>query len=94
MQLKTSLKLATGAINPDLHMYYNILFISVNWTWNTNDITRQIVLSNENKDVRFHPGYSSGTAAIRGKFSCLPGHHYFWEIKMLTALYGTDVVSR
>lgn len=69
-------------------------FISiVNWAWDNKHLSRQTVLSNCDKDVRFHPGYSSGTAAVRGNVICLPGYHYFWEIKMLTSLYGTDVVS-
>ncbi|XP_044729842.1 SPRY domain-containing SOCS box protein 3 isoform X2 [Chrysoperla carnea] len=64
----------------------------VNWAWDNKHLSRQTVLSNCDKDVRFHPGYSSGTAAVRGNVICLPGYHYFWEIKMLTSLYGTDVM--
>lgn len=63
------------------------------WAWDKELATATTLLSNDNREVRFHPGYSSGTAAIRGDSPFQHGHIYYWEIKMLTALYGTDVVS-
>jgi hypothetical protein len=63
------------------------------WAWDEQLATATTLLSNDNREVQFHPGYSSGTAAIRGDSPFQRGHIYYWEIKMLTALYGTDVVS-
>lgn len=62
------------------------------WAWDDQITTAATLLSKQNREVRFHPGYSSGTAAVRGNSPFLQGHVYYWEIKMLTALYGTDVM--
>uniref|UniRef100_A0A1B6EHL9 B30.2/SPRY domain-containing protein n=1 Tax=Cuerna arida TaxID=1464854 RepID=A0A1B6EHL9_9HEMI len=62
------------------------------WAWDEQLATATTLLSNDNREVRFHPGYSSGTAAIRGDSPFQQGHIYYWEIKMLTSLYGTDVM--
>jgi len=37
--------------------------------------------------------YSCGTAAIRGNKELADGQH-FWEIKMTSPVYGTDMVRR
>lgn len=50
-------------------------------------------LSNDNVEVTFHPKSSPGTAVIRGNKPLKKGKHYYWEIKILSCLYGTDVVS-
>lgn len=63
------------------------------WNWEKDSSVNDVVLSNENRDVLFHPVYSSGTAAVRGQQQLKQNVHYYWEIKMLTNLYGTDVVS-
>uniref|UniRef100_A0A1B6C1E4 B30.2/SPRY domain-containing protein n=1 Tax=Clastoptera arizonana TaxID=38151 RepID=A0A1B6C1E4_9HEMI len=62
------------------------------WAWDKTVTTAATLLSKQNREVRFHPGYSSGTAAVRGDAAFLHGRIYYWEIKMLTALYGTDVM--
>jgi len=62
------------------------------WAWDEQLATATTLLSNDNREVQFHPGYSSGTAAIRGDSPFQRGNIYYWEIKMLTALYGTDVM--
>ncbi|KAG8252246.1 SPRY domain-containing SOCS box protein 3 [Homalodisca vitripennis] len=62
------------------------------WAWDEQLATATTLLSNDNREVQFHPGYSSGTAAIRGDSPFQQGHIYYWEIKMLTSLYGTDVM--
>lgn len=41
----------------------------------------------------FHPHYSSGTAYVKGDTSLKKNYHYYWEVKMLTDPYGTDIVS-
>ncbi|KAJ0176398.1 hypothetical protein K1T71_007577 [Dendrolimus kikuchii] len=64
------------------------------WKWD-NPITTGstwVVLSDDQKQVTFHPYYSSGTATVRGDTPMLLNHHYYWEIKMLTDTYGTDIM--
>ncbi|XP_066586294.1 SPRY domain-containing SOCS box protein 3-like [Prorops nasuta] len=62
------------------------------WIWDTNFVCNSIELSKHNLEVKFHPGFSSGTAAIRGNTPMEGGKHHFWEVKMLTGIYGTDVM--
>lgn len=50
------------------------------------------MLSCDNRKVNFHSEYSCGTAAIRGSKELADGQH-FWEIKMTSPVYGTDMVS-
>ena len=42
--------------------------------------------------VLFHPTYSSGTAAVRGDTGLVRSCHYYWEVKMVREVYGTDVM--
>lgn len=49
-------------------------------------------LSCDNRKVSFHSDYSCGTAAIRGTKELSDGQHY-WEVKMTSPVYGTDMVS-
>ncbi|XP_077286025.1 uncharacterized protein LOC143911137 [Arctopsyche grandis] len=46
----------------------------------------------DRREVTFHKVYSTGTAVIRGNTPLVADHHYYWEIKILTELYGTDVM--
>ncbi|XP_030029088.1 SPRY domain-containing SOCS box protein 3 isoform X2 [Manduca sexta] len=64
------------------------------WKWEHPDTTGTswVVVSEDQKQVTFHPFYSSGTAAVRGDTPLLPNHHYYWEVKMLTDTYGTDIM--
>ncbi|XP_049952085.1 SPRY domain-containing SOCS box protein 3 isoform X1 [Schistocerca serialis cubense] len=62
------------------------------WAWDDAFCTPDTHLVGNNRGVLFHPGYSSGTAAVRGDTPCEAGRDYYWEIKMLTPLYGTDVM--
>lgn len=63
-----------------------------NWEVDTQLSIPNVVLSNNNLDVLFHPTYSSGTAAVRGNLPLQHNVHHYWEIKILTHLYGTDVM--
>ncbi|KAG8222879.1 hypothetical protein J437_LFUL003524 [Ladona fulva] len=51
-----------------------------------------LILMKDNRQVMFHPSYSTGTAAIRGEHPLEPGMHHYWEVKILTPLYGTDIM--
>ncbi|KAK4874172.1 hypothetical protein RN001_013532 [Aquatica leii] len=61
------------------------------WNWE-DDSCVNVVLSNENRDVLFHPVYSSGTAAVKGRVAFKQNLHHYWEVKILTNLYGTDIM--
>nr|CAD7445279.1 unnamed protein product [Timema bartmani] len=62
------------------------------WTWDSAQTNPAVVLKNENREVLFHPVQSSGTAAVRGCTPFTPGSEYYWEIKVLTPTYGTDLM--
>ncbi|XP_076751085.1 SPRY domain-containing SOCS box protein 3 [Xylocopa sonorina] len=62
------------------------------WVWDRENATRTIVLSDDNLDVKFHNGYSYGTAAIRGNKLLEKGKHHYWEVEMLSPTYGTDIM--
>ncbi|XP_063536046.1 uncharacterized protein LOC134745880 [Cydia strobilella] len=63
------------------------------WKWQQPDESQSwLVFEDNQKQVTFHPFYSSGTAAVRGDAAFNRDHHYYWEIKMLTATYGTDIM--
>lgn len=72
--------------------YYNRNNYGWYWFNDNNQETNNTVITNNNRDVLFHPVYSSGTAALRGNQPFEQNQHYYWEIKMTTKLYGTDVV--
>lgn len=70
------------------------------WQWSEGNISDQgndgqnveVVISEDHLAVTFHPVFSSGTAVVKGNKPFLPDMHYFWEIKITTKLYGTDVM--
>ncbi|XP_056634692.1 SPRY domain-containing SOCS box protein 3 [Diorhabda sublineata] len=62
------------------------------WHWSPTHSSPDTGISNENKDILFHPCYSSGTAAVRGDMQFKPNLHYYWEVKMISNMYGTDVM--
>ena len=51
-----------------------------------------VALLHEGREVFFHPDYSCGTAAVRGSEPLGPNAEHYWEIKMTSAVYGTDMV--
>lgn len=61
------------------------------WLWDEAN-SSGVQLDNEMRDVLFHPKDSCGTATIRGT-APLEKDQYFWEIKMISPVYGTDMVS-
>uniref|UniRef100_A0A8B9HB03 SPRY domain-containing SOCS box protein 3 n=1 Tax=Astyanax mexicanus TaxID=7994 RepID=A0A8B9HB03_ASTMX len=61
------------------------------WAWDEECISPAVFLSCSNRKVSFHPDYSCGTAAIRGSAELRHGQH-FWEIKMTSPVYGTDMM--
>ncbi|XP_073797276.1 SPRY domain-containing SOCS box protein 3 isoform X2 [Danio rerio] len=61
------------------------------WVWDEEDKSSSVSLSCWNRTVSFHSEYSCGTAAIRGSKALSDGQH-FWEIKMTSPVYGTDMM--
>lgn len=61
------------------------------WVWDDLNKSTATLLTCDNRKVNFHMEYSCGTAAIRGNKELADGQH-FWEIKMTSPVYGTDMV--
>ncbi|KAM4624373.1 SPRY domain-containing SOCS box protein 3 [Polymixia lowei] len=61
------------------------------WVWDSGCKSSGAFLSCDNRKVSFHPDYSCGTAAMRGTKELADGQH-FWEIKMTSPVYGTDMM--
>ncbi|CAI5659149.1 SPRY domain-containing SOCS box protein 3 isoform X2 [Oreochromis niloticus] len=61
------------------------------WVWDDHCKSSGAFLSCDNRKVSFHSDYSCGTAAIRGNKELADGQHY-WEIKMTSPVYGTDMM--
>ncbi|XP_068161533.1 SPRY domain-containing SOCS box protein 3 isoform X2 [Antennarius striatus] len=61
------------------------------WEWDDDFKSSGAFLSCENRKVSFHSDYSCGTAAIRGTEELADGQH-FWEVKMTSPVYGTDMM--
>ena len=72
----------------------NSLFAEfVDWKWDPTTVSPSVALTHGNREVMFHPDYSCGTAAVRGSTPLGPGGEHYWEIKMTSAVYGTDMVG-
>nr|XP_057917167.1 SPRY domain-containing SOCS box protein 3-like [Doryrhamphus excisus] len=61
------------------------------WVWDDKVKSSGVFLSCDNRKVSFHTDYSCGTAAIRGTKELSDGQH-FWEVKMTSPVYGTDMM--
>uniref|UniRef100_A0A0F7ZAB0 SPRY domain-containing SOCS box protein 3 n=1 Tax=Crotalus adamanteus TaxID=8729 RepID=A0A0F7ZAB0_CROAD len=61
------------------------------WVWDELNKSANTLLTCDNRKVNFHMDYSCGTAAIRGNKELAEGQH-FWEIKMTSPVYGTDMM--
>lgn len=73
----------------DCEMEYNEDF---DWKWDPKTLSSSVCLTRGNKEVMFHPDYSCGTAAAKGSKPLCQGGEYYWEIKMTSAVYGTDMM--
>ncbi|ALC44796.1 CG10516 [Drosophila busckii] len=59
------------------------------WQWHaSNEADAQI----HGRDIIFHPTYSQGTAIVRGEQPFHQDKVHFWEMRVITALAGTDVM--
>ncbi|XP_047040818.1 SPRY domain-containing SOCS box protein 3-like [Helicoverpa zea] len=65
----------------------------VEWRWAApKRAPKWVELYEDQKQVVFHPLYSSGTAIVKGNKALETNRHYYWEVKMLTQPYGTDIM--
>ncbi|XP_020627957.1 SPRY domain-containing SOCS box protein 3-like isoform X2 [Orbicella faveolata] len=67
-------------------------FKDYDWKWDPTTLSSSVCLTRSNKEVLFHPDYSCGTAAAKGSEPLCQGGEYYWEIKMTSAVYGTDMM--
>uniref|UniRef100_A0A3B5KR66 SPRY domain-containing SOCS box protein 3 n=1 Tax=Xiphophorus couchianus TaxID=32473 RepID=A0A3B5KR66_9TELE len=68
-----------------------LLFSVFDWVWDERWKSSGASLSCDDRKVSFHSDYSCGTAAIRGNRELSEGQHY-WEVKMTSPVYGTDMM--
>ncbi|EDV40138.1 uncharacterized protein Dana_GF24101 [Drosophila ananassae] len=59
------------------------------WRWHVSEESDALVTD---RDIIFHPTFSQGTAIVRGEHALKPGMVHFWEMRVITALAGTDVM--
>ncbi|XP_076842971.1 SPRY domain-containing SOCS box protein 3 isoform X2 [Brachyhypopomus gauderio] len=62
------------------------------WVWDESCRSPAVRLSCSSRTVTFHPDFSRGTAAVRGTTELRAGIQHFWEIKMTSPVYGTDMM--
>lgn len=88
----------TDSLGPGSHLFavalpsLGLCLTDFDWVWDDLNKSSATLLSCDNRKVSFHMEYSCGTAAIRGTKELGDGQH-FWEIKMTSPVYGTDMVS-
>lgn len=61
------------------------------WVWDETCNASGAFLSSDKRKVSFHLDYSCGTAVTRGNKELTDGQH-FWEVKMTSPVYGTDMM--
>ncbi|ESO83919.1 hypothetical protein LOTGIDRAFT_107918 [Lottia gigantea] len=61
------------------------------WVWDEKSKSPASQLIDNGKEVVFHLDYSCGTAAVRGTKQMVKDQ-YFWEVKMSSPVYGTDMM--
>ncbi|KZC06317.1 SPRY domain-containing SOCS box protein 3 [Dufourea novaeangliae] len=62
------------------------------WVWDKDNATTGTIFSEQDLEVTFHSGFSNGTSAVRGTKLLEKGRHHYWEVKILTPVYGTDTM--
>eukprot|EP00795_Rhopilema_esculentum_P009128 gene9128-16788_t len=62
------------------------------WIWDEKKKSDDVIICSGGTEAYFHPDYSCGTAAVRGSHTLLSGWEHYWEVKMASAVYGTDMM--
>ena len=58
------------------------------WTWNTKDCGKGVVVHKDKCHVTFHPNKSVGCAAVRGIKVLAPNMEHYFEVEMKAPFYG------
>lgn len=61
------------------------------WTWDVAEGRSDVVM--QDNVLTFHPIYSQGTAVVKGEVPLEHGMQHYWEVKIMSFLTGTDLVS-
>lgn len=61
------------------------------WTWDVAEGRADVVMLDN--ILTFHPIYSQGTAVVKGEVPLEHGMQHYWEVKIMSFLTGTDMVS-
>ena len=70
----------------------NSISTDFEWFWDNSSKSSASCLKQDQREVVFHVDYSCGTAAVRGTVPMCEDQ-YYWEVKMTTPVYGTDMVN-
>lgn len=64
------------------------------WNWEppSVELPTSVIVDGSTRQVLFHPYYSTGTAAVRGDTAMFHDYHYYWEVKLISEAYGTDIM--
>jgi hypothetical protein len=65
---------------------------SPSWQWRSAEGCTATQVTSDGRQVHFHQGRSVGTAAVRGTQTFALEQQYFWEVKLTSPMFGTDVV--
>ena len=84
--------LETACIKFIIDETYAMHFSEFEWVWDEETKSAASSIKDDSREVMFHIDYSCGTAAVRGTMP-MKNDQYFWEIKMTTPVYGTDMVG-
>ena len=88
------MSLAGHGISLFLIVRFSVFFFSdFDWVWDGDTKSFASYLKPDSREVVFHVDYSCGTAAVRGTIPMVEDQ-YYWEVKMTTPVYGTDMVRK
>lgn len=62
------------------------------WQWKSTQMENFVDVLAPGDTVIFNKNHSRGTAVAEGNVTFTPNNHYYWEIVILSTLYGTDTV--
>lgn len=74
-----------------MQLFFFLIAADFEWVWDHVQCGDATSLQEQGCLVTFHENFSRGTSAIRGLHPMDRDQH-FWEIKMTTPVYGTDMV--
>lgn len=64
----------------------------MDWVWQQDTRHKSVEVTGCGVSVLLHPTYSSGTTAVKGSTPLSSPFHHFWEVEMVSPVYGTDVM--